>query len=419
MKIAIVGAGVSGLVSAHVLQQRHEVVLFEGARRIGGHTNTVTVMEGERPIPIDTGFIVFNTHTYPNFVRLLGELKVGWVNSDMSFSVRSDRRDFEYNARDYSTLFAQKRNLLSPRFWRMLRDIPRFFREGRELLEGTGDEPLIPWLEARGYSDAFIEDHLMPLLRAVWSANREVALVFPARFLVRFFENHGFLQVDDRPGWLTIPGGSQTYVRAILSAFRGQVRSGARVTQVERTREGVIVRSEGSEAERFDHVVMACHSDQALRLLASPTELEESVLGAIPYQRNEAVLHTDSRMMPRKKKSWASWNVHLDDEGVDGACLTYWMNQLQPLGTKTDYFLTLNRSHLIRPETVIRSETYHHPVFTTAGMLAQRRHAELIDLDGISYAGAYWRNGFHEDGVVSALQVTERLGALRAIEEVA
>jgi predicted NAD/FAD-binding protein len=409
MKVGIIGSGISGLTAAHHLQRRHEVVLFETERRPGGHTHTVDVLEGDRRIPVDTGFIVYNTKTYPHFVKMLAELGVGSSESEMSLSVRSDRRDFEYAGRNLSALFAQRRRLLSPRFLRMVRDIGRFYREAGELL-GEGPElPIVPWLKERRYSDAFIEDHLLPMLRAVWSANRESAVSFPARFLVRFFDNHGFLQLRDAPRWRTIPGGSRTYVDAILRTFSGEVRLGAGVRSLRRVEGGALVCCDGAPPERFDHIVVACHADQALALLADPSELERTVLGAIPFQSNQAVLHTDESLMPSHRRAWACWNVHLDDEGVDGACLTYWMNRLQPLRAKRNYFVTLNRSGRIRPELILRSQTFAHPVFTAAGLRAQARHPELIDHRNTSYVGAYWRNGFHEDGVVSALRVVDRL----------
>lgn len=409
VRIAIIGAGISGLTAAHYLASRHRVVLFEAEKRLGGHTHTVDVMEGGCPIPVDTGFIVFNTRTYPNFVRLLADLGVGWTESDMSFSARSERRDFEYSAPRLSGLFAQRRRLLSPGFARMVVDIGRFYREARTLLEDGAEVPLLEWLRERRYSTAFIDDHLFPLVRAVWSANREVAERFPARFLARFFDNHGFLQLFGAPRWLTISGGARSYVRAILSRFPGEVRLGVAVRSVRRAQDGVVVSSEWAGAERFDHLIIACHSDQALALLTDASQLERSVLGAIPYQRSEAVLHTDQSVMPRNRPAWSSWNVHLDDEGADGPCLTYWMNRLQPLGAARNYFVTLNRSERIHPEHVIHRQVYAHPVFTAAGVQAQARYAELIAHRHTSYAGAWLRNGFHEDGVVSALRVVERL----------
>jgi predicted NAD/FAD-binding protein len=412
MRIAVVGSGVAGLVAAHRLQERHDVVLFEADHRLGGHANTVLVPgdDDRGAVAVDTGFLVFNTRTYPNFVALLRELRVPWTASEMSFSVRSDARDFEYNGRGLADLYAQRRNVLSPRFHRMVWDILRFYREARELLRGDDDPPLREWLERRRYSRQFIDDHLLPMVRAVWSARRDSAERFPARFLVRFFENHGFLEVGDRPQWLTIPGGSRTYVDAIAAGFRGQIRLASPVERIRRQAAGVLVKARGAEAERFDHAVVACHADQALRMLEDPSPLESEVLAAFPYQRNEAVLHTDERLMPRLRRSWASWNVHLDDEGVEGACVTYWLNSLQPLATRRNLFVTLNRTAAIDPARILRVIPYAHPVFDLAGVAAQTRHHEMIDHRGVSYCGAYWRNGFHEDGVVAALAVCRRLG---------
>lgn len=409
MKVGIIGAGISGLTAAHYMQREHEVVLIESDCRAGGHTNTVDVLEGSRPIAIDTGFIVFNEKTYPTFIKLLGELGVAWTESDMSFAVHSRQRNFEYSGQSLSALFSQRRHALSPRFLRMVSDIRRFHREGRELANDASEQPMLPWLRSRGYSDAFIEDHFFPMLRAVWSANREVAEQFPARFLARFFDNHGFLQIAGAPRWLTIQGGSRSYVRALLTGFEGELRLGARVRSVRRVDNAVRVTIDGAAPERFDHVIMACHSDQALSLLADPSATERTLLGAIPYQQNEAVLHTDTGIMPSRRRTWSAWNVHLDDVGVDGACLTYWMNRLQPLSAKHDYFVTLNQTAHIDPDKIIRVERYAHPVFTTEGVAAQARHDELIDHRNTSYVGAYWRNGFHEDGVVSALRAVKVL----------
>jgi len=409
MKIAVVGSGVSGLVAARELDRRHEVTLFEADERLGGHAHTVDVVEGERTVPVDTGFLVFNRATYPRFVALLAELDIDFVESDMSFSVRSERRDFEYSGRNLRALYVQKRNLVSPRFQRTVFDILRFYREAGALLGQAGELPLGDWLDARGYSRAFREDHLVPMIRAVWSARRGVAERFPARFLVRFFHNHGFLKLREQRRWLTIPGGSRRYVDAIARGLRGSVRTRARVRAVERIPGGVRVRTEGAPEERFDHVVLACHADQALRLITEPMPLERELLGAFPYQPNEAVLHRDERLMPRDRRAWSSWNVHLDDEGAEGACITYWINALQPLPTKTNYFVTLNRTSYVDAALIVRKFDYAHPVFGLEGVAAQARHEELVDRQGVSYCGAYLRNGFHEDGVVSALGVCRRL----------
>ena len=409
MRIAVVGSGVSGLVAAHILSRRNDVVLFEADSRVGGHTHTVDVPDGAGTVPIDTGFIVFNERTYPNFLALLRQLGVPWKESDMSFSVRSDRRDYEYGAPAWDALFAQRSNLLSPRHWQMLRDVPRFYREAKQLLSEGSELPLRPWLEERGYSQAFIEDHLLPLAGAVWSSSSAGVRDFPARFLARFFENHGFLEVKKVVPWLTLRGGSREYVRAILSGFRGEVRTASPVERIVRG-DGVRVKVAGQAEERFDHVVVAAHADQALRMLADPSPVETTLLGRFPYRANRVRLHQDERVMPRRRAAWASWNYHLDDEGQDGASVTYWMNRLQTPATSRDWFVTLNREGAVADDRTLLRITYDHPVFTPEGVAAQARHPELIGHRDTSYCGAYWRNGFHEDGVVSALAVCARFG---------
>lgn len=415
MRIAVVGAGVSGLVAADVLSARHTVVLFEGETRLGGHTHTVDAPGAGGPVPVDTGFIVFNLHTYPMFVRWLRRLGVRWQPSEMSFSVRSDRRDFEYGSANLNALFADRRHLVSPRFHRMWRDILRFYRDARELLDSGAEIRLEDYLSSRGYSEAFIADHLLPLAGAVWSSNRDGVRDFPARLLVRFFDNHGFLRRGPGLEWQTVAGGSREYVRAWQAVFRGEVRLSSPVEQICRGAGAPLVKVRGQAAERFDHVVVACHADQALRLHGRPTRRERELLGAFSFQPNEVVLHTDERLMPRRRRTWSSWNYHLDDaNALGGACVTYWMNRLQSIPGPTQYFVTLNRREAIRPACILGTYRYDHPFFTPAATAAQRHHDELIDHDGVSYCGAYWRNGFHEDGVVSALRVCERLGSVLA-----
>ena len=404
MKIAVIGSGVSGLVCAHLLAPRHDVVLFEADDRVGGHVHTVDVDGPGGPTAVDTGFIVFNRKTYPSFVRLLDCLGVASQESDMSFSVRSDRRDLEYAGSGLATLYAQRRNLLSPRFHRMVLDILRFYREARALLAEGPEVEIVAWLRARGYSEAFVEDHILPMVGAVWSSSREGARGFPARFLVRFFENHGFLSVSDRPPWLTVRGGSRAYVRAILDGFRGEVRTRCPVRAIRREEKAVVIRAGGGAAERFEHAIVACHADQARRLLEDPSPAEDRLLSAFPYRANDVLLHDDAAVMPRLPRTWASWNYHLDDEARDGASVTYWMNRLQRLPGTRQYFVTLNRSEAVRPERVLQRLAYEHPVFTAEGVGAQARHDELVDHRRTTYCGAYWRNGFHEDGVVSALR---------------
>jgi uncharacterized protein len=408
VKIAVIGSGVSGLVAAHLLSPRHDVVLFEADSRIGGHVHTVDVPDGAGTTAVDTGFIVFNRKTYPNFIRLLERLGVEAQESDMSFGVRSERRDLEYSGSGLLGLYAQPGNVVSPRFHRMVADIFRFFREAKELLGEGPEVEILPWLEARGYSRAFIEDHLLPMVGAVWSSSSEGVKGFPARFLARFFENHGFLQANDRPTWLTVKGGSRTYVTAILDRFRGEVRTSCPVLSIRREPREVVVRAPAGPAERFDHVILACHADQALRLLEDPSPAEVELLSAFPYRQNDVLLHDDDGVMPRRRRAWASWNYHLDDGDHPGASVTYWMNRLQRLPGPRQHFVTLNRSAVVRPERILRRLEYAHPVFTTAGVAAQARHPELLGHRRTSYCGAYWRNGFHEDGVVSALATCRR-----------
>jgi predicted NAD/FAD-binding protein len=410
VRIAVVGSGISGLVASDLLSRRHEVVLFEADARLGGHTHTVDVDLGARVTPVDTGFIVFNTHTYPNFVRWLDGLGVPSQPSDMSFSVRSERRNFEYGSSSLNALFAQRRHLVSPGFHRLWRDILRFYREGRELLAPGQEIRIDDYLRDRGYSDAFIGDHLLPLIGAVWSSNRAGAREFPARLLVRFFEHHGFLRAGQGLQWRTISGGSREYIRAFLARFRGDVRLLSPVESVRRVPGKVAVTARGAGTETFDHVVMACHGDQALALLPSPSDAEREVLGAFRFQPNEVVLHTDERLMPSRRRTWASWNYHLDEDAAAGACVTYWMNRLQSIPGSQQFFVTLNRTQEVDPARIIRSFTYTHPFFTPDAAAAQSRHDDVNAQLGISYCGAYWRNGFHEDGVVSALRVCERLG---------
>lgn len=413
MKVAVIGTGISGLVAADRLCRAHEVVLFEAAARVGGHTNTVVVEEAGRPIPIDTGFIVFNTKTYPRFVAWLRELGVAWVSSDMSFGVRSARRDFEYAATSLRSLFAQRRNAVRPAFYRMLVDLVRFYGDAKRAGAADASDALRPWLEARGYSRAFIDDHLMPMTRAVWSADRDTADAFPVAFLARFFEQHGFLELRSRPQWLTIAGGAHSYIRAMLSRFRGTLRTSTPVASLRRERGAILLTTADEGPERFDHIVVACHAPDALRMLDRPSRAEQELLGAFRYQSNVAVLHTDARHMPRRRAAWASWNVDLDAEDVPGAAVTYWMNRLQPLDATVDYFVTLNPRLPVAPNRELARFAYAHPLFTTAAVRAQRDHEVLVAHEGISYCGAYWRNGFHEDGVVSAERIVAAVARRR------
>ena len=412
MKVAVVGTGISGLAAAHGLCKDHEVTVFEAAEWVGGHTNTVDVDGPDGELAIDTGFIVFNLKTYPRFCRLMRELGVAWKSSDMSFSVRCDESGLEYNGTSLDGLLAQRRNALRPSFWRMVRDIFRFYREAPAALEGGEDDTTLgEFLERGGYSRVFVEKHLIPMGAAVWSSRPETMRSFPLRFLVQFFHNHGFLQVDDRPEWLVIRGGSRSYVEPLTRSFRDRIRTRTPVELVERIPGGVRLRTGDGEQAVFDRVVLATHADTSLRMLADASELQRSVLGAFSYQRNEAVLHTDPSMMPRRRRAWASWNYHVSNPPSELPTVTYWMNNLQRLRATDPYLVTLNRTAEIDPASVIRAFVYHHPIYSAAAVRAQGRYAEVDGEGGVHFAGAYWGYGFHEDGVRSGQHAAERLAA--------
>jgi uncharacterized protein len=413
VRIAIVGAGISGLVVAHLMQRRHEVTLFEAAAYAGGHTNTIRVDTPNETHQVDTGFIVFNDRNYPNFERLLSSLGVPWQPSTMSFSVSDGIGDFEYSGASPNGLFANRRHLLTPWFHRMVAELARFNRAARALLadEHPGCGPSLgDWLEGLRFSREFIDKLIVPQASAVWSADPRQMWSFPARFLAEFFDNHGMLGLRGRPRWRTIAGGSKRYVDALLERFDGRLRLTTPVAAVTRERDHVLVRPIGGEAERFDEVVLATHSDQALALLEDAGDREREILGAIPYQHNEAVLHTDVRLLPRRRHAWASWNYHWQPEPASRATVTYHMNRLQSLRAEREFCVTLNRTDAIDPAKVIRTIAYAHPVYTASGVGAQRRFDEVSGWRHTHFCGAYWGWGFHEDGVRSALRVAERLG---------
>jgi predicted NAD/FAD-binding protein len=410
MKIAIIGSGIAGNVVAHHLHRAHDITVFESASHIGGHTHTHEVeLDGERH-QIDTGFIVFNDWTYPNFIALLHELGVESQPSAMSFSVRNEISGLEYNGTSLNSLFAQRLNLLRPSFHRIIRDILRFNRCAPQILDLKEEFALGDYLARERYSRPFIDNYLIPMGAAIWSTDPARMLSFPAQFFVRFFHNHGMLSVDQRPQWRAIRGGSARYVDKLIAPFKNRIRVNTPVERVWRMPDRVMVKARDAEAERFDHVFFACHSDQALRLLADPSTLEREVIGAITYQPNEAVLHTDTALLPRKKLAWAAWNYHVG-AGQSAATLTYNMNILQNLTARHTFCVTLNRTADIAPEKIIKRLNYDHPLYTPAGVAAQQRQHEVNGANRTFYCGAYWRNGFHEDGVVSAL------AALKHFEE--
>jgi len=413
VKIAVVGTGIAGLVVARGLAREHALTVFEAADWIGGHTHTLEVPGTDgRPVAVDTGFIVFNRRTYPRFCKLLAELGLEAQPSDMSFSVRCEGTGLEYSGSNWNGLLARRRNALDPRFWRMLFDIARFYREAPPTLAEPDDgRTLGEFLRQGRYSRPFVEQHLAPMASAVWSARRADLDGFPLRFLVQFFENHGFLTVEGRPQWLVVPGGSQRYVERLVAPFRERIRLATPVTRVTRVAEGVLVRTARGQEERFDRVVLATHGDQALRLLSDARPRERELLSTFTTQANDVVLHTDARVMPRRKRAWSSWNYHLAPTPSELPTVTYWMNRLQDLRGPRDWFVTLNRTDELEPAQVLARFTYRHPLTTRASVAAQARHAEIDGQDGVHFCGAYWRFGFHEDGVWSGERVLARLGA--------
>jgi len=410
LKIAVIGTGIAGNVASYRLHHAgHAVTVYEADDRVGGHTHTHRIeLDGEVQ-RIDTGFIVFNDRTYPHFIALLDDLGVESQPSSMSFSVRNDATGLEYNGTSLNGLFAQRRNLLRPGFIGMLSEIFRFHREAPALLDDDRDESTLgAYLEAHRFSGRFVDDYLVPMGAAIWSTDPASMFDFPARFFVRFLHNHGMLTVNDRPQWRVIRGGSASYVERLIAPFRDCIRLRSPVESIQRRADGVTVRVRGREPERYDHVFVACHSDQALRLLADPSPEEREILGALPYQRNEALLHTDTSLLPLRRRAWAAWNYHRLPNHRAGVALTYDMNVLQNLRSHHTFCVTLNASSYVDPKRVLCRMEYAHPLFTPAGVAAQRRHNEISGVRRTHYCGAYWRYGFHEDGVVSALRALSR-----------
>jgi predicted NAD/FAD-binding protein len=434
MRIAVVGSGIAGLTTAYLLDQDHQVTVLEAGEHVGGHTRTVEIPDSTgMPRRVDTGFVVFNEATYPGLLALFRHLDVGWADSDMSFSVSCARTGLEYCGTSLATLFAQPRNLLRPRFLGMLRDILRFNRRSLRLLERDAVETptLGAYLEEGGYGRAFRDHYLVPMASSVWSTSPARMMEFPAGFLLRFFRNHRFLTADDHLTWKVVRGGSDRYVSALLQRFRGVVRTGTPVLSVRRgpgeggegpdrrDRDGggggVTVRTGRAGSgdvveERFDAVVVATHADQALALLEDPSAAESEILSAVPFVENEVVVHTDGSLLPRAPRARASWNYHVLPEPPEKTVVTYDMTRLQGLDGPDRFLVTLNRTEAVDPARVHLRFRTGHPVFTVEGWEAQGRHGEISGRRGIHYAGAWWRNGFHEDGVWSAFRVARALG---------
>jgi predicted NAD/FAD-binding protein len=411
MKIAIIGAGVAGNTLAYHLHKDHNVTVFEAGSYIGGHTHTHNIIHEKREYAVDTGFIVFNDRTYPNFIHMLEELGVAWRASSMSFSVKCEKSGLEYNGTTLNSLFAQRRNLLRPSFYRMIGNILRFNKESLALLEDGAEIRLGDYLKQGGYSQQFIDYYIIPMGSAIWSTDAKQMLEFPARFFVRFFHHHGMLSVNNRPEWRTITGGSARYVEALTAGFKDNIRLNTPVAKVRRLKQSVRIAPVGGVEESFDWVFFSCHSDQALAMLSDASNAENEILGAIPYQENSVFLHYDQSLLPKRKLAWAAWNYHVTPTPTERVAVTYDMNILQGLESKEHLLVTLNHTKVINPAKVIKRLKYHHPVYTTAGAAAQARHAEISGTNRTAYAGAYWRNGFHEDGVMSALKALEHFNA--------
>ncbi|SDZ84757.1 NAD(P)/FAD-dependent oxidoreductase [Microbulbifer marinus] len=413
MRIAIIGSGIAGLTAAYLLNRQHDITLFEAEDRLGGHTATVDVEEGDRPLAIDTGFIVYNDWTYPNFIRLMNELGIESQPTSMGFSVRCDKEDFEYAGNNLNSLFAQRANLVSAEHWRMLWDIVRFNRNAlKDWQAGRLDDGLTlgEYLPANGYSAEFANRYLVPMGSAIWSASMAQMLEFSVSFFIRFFFNHGLLNIFNRPQWRVIRGGSREYIGPLTNSFASKIRLATPVRSVRRTAEGVELCTDSGERQLFGEVVFACHSDQALQCLADVSDAERDILGAIPYAKNSVVLHTDTDLLPRHRRSWSSWNYRLREEHDQLPVLTYNMNILQSLQTERTYCVTLNAEHRIDPDKILRRFEYAHPQFSVAGTRAQEQWGRINGVNRTWFCGAYWANGFHEDGVTSALRVAEGLG---------
>jgi predicted NAD/FAD-binding protein len=412
MRIAVVGSGISGLTCAYLLSQKYDVQLFEKNDRLGGHTATKAIHYDGADYHIDTGFIVFNDWTYPNFIRLLERLGVSSQATEMGFSVSCEQSGLEYSGDSLNTLFAQRRRIVSPTYWRFVMDILKFNRSAKEDLAAEkidANMTLGQYLKIGGYSKLFVDKYLVPMGSAIWSMSCEAMLDFPLQFFVRFFKNHGLLNVNDRPVWRTIQGGSHSYIEPLVESFKDRIQLNADVSAISRTEGDVTITVNGG-AQTFDHVVLACHSDQALKLLQDPSREERDVLSAIAYENNEVVLHADTALLPDNPLTWSSWNYRIKQQKQTLPTLTYNMNILQKIQSEHTFCVTLNDTGSIKPEKIIGQYQYAHPQFTLAGEKSKARWSEISGHRATSYCGAYWHNGFHEDGVVSAIRVAKYLG---------
>lgn len=414
MKIAIVGSGISGLTAAHLLAPLHEVHLFESEERLGGHTHTHVIETSSGQYNIDTGFIVFNDRNYPNFTKLMDSLKIESQPSFMSFSVKSPTADLEYNGTTLNTLFCQRRNLLRPSFYRMIKDILRFNKEATKYFLEHKEDPedgltLETYLQRNGYSKEFTEYYIMPMGAAIWSASREEMKQFPLHFFVRFFHHHGMLTVDNRPQWRVLKGGSKSYLPKITERFKHNIHLSSPVISVTREEKSIKLQTPQQEFE-FDQVIFASHADQTMKIFSNPNPLEKEIMSGFSYRPNDILLHTDVSVLPKRKLGYAAWNYYLPEKMKDRVAVTYHMNILQSIKSPEAFLVSLNMDEYIDPKKVIKSIKYSHPVYNLDAVRSQKRWSEISGRDRIHFCGAYWANGFHEDGVKSGLRVAQMLG---------
>ncbi len=404
MKIAIVGTGISGNVAAYHLNKQHDITVYEANSHIGGHTHTHDITVDGKQYNLDTGFIVFNYWTYPHFTRLLDELGVAVQKSEMSFSVKCHETGLEYNGNNLNSLFAQRRNLLNPYFYKLISDILRFNKQALDMLAAAPQQTTLgEFLAANQYSEQFISKYIIPMGAAIWSQNPQSMFLFPAQFFIRFFKNHGLLSVNDRPDWYVIKNGSRSYVDKLVASFQDKILINTAVKQVKRTAHGVFITDNHGHTAEYDYVLMASHADQTLRMLVDKNATEQDILSNFPYQENKVVLHTDTSILPKRKLAWASWNYHIPKHDVTSVPVTYNMNRLQSINADKTFCVTLNDTGEIDERNIIKTLSYDHPLFTPESINAQQRLPEINGRNRTYYCGAYWRNGFHEDGVVSAL----------------
>lgn len=409
--IAIIGSGISGLTSAYLLSKKHNVTIFEKNARIGGHTATVDIDKDGKTYAIDTGFIVFNDKTYPNYLALLDEIGIGKQATEMSFSVHNCQTGMEYNGHNLNTLFAQRRNLLRPKFWLLVKEILRFNKLCKSIYTSQNYQSgltLGQFLTENNFSDYFAEHYILPMGAAIWSSSLAQMEDFEFRFFVQFFHNHGLLNIADRPQWYVIPNGSRSYLAPLCEPFKNQITLEANISSITRQNHKVQVHFNDADSQEFDEIVIACHSDEALALLGDQSASESAVLSAMPYSKNSVILHTDKRLLPKREKAWASWNYQLSEDRNKAASVTYNMNILQGIQSKHTFCVTLNQKDDIDPKSILREFTYHHPIFSAESIKAQKERELICGVNHTHFAGAYWHNGFHEDGVRSAVEVAKR-----------